>query len=121
MLAATERLNKTSERLQQGRQQLLETEVGAALLPGHVTCSASHPHHSCITSAPCSCCAGVCGDGACVLVVQASGAAVLAELHSQRQVLEHARSTQQGTSAGLTQAEATLKTMAARAKMFFWG
>jgi hypothetical protein len=28
MLAATERLNKTSDRLQQGRQQLMETEVG---------------------------------------------------------------------------------------------
>ncbi len=56
-----------------------------------------------------------------MLVVQASGAAVLAELHSQRQVLERARSTQQGTSASVSQAEATLKTMASRARMFFWG
>ncbi|KAL4430900.1 hypothetical protein ABPG75_006156 [Micractinium tetrahymenae] len=32
LLSATDRLNKTSDRIQQGRQQLLETEVGAALL-----------------------------------------------------------------------------------------
>ena len=32
MLAATERLNKTGNRIQQGQQQLLETEVHNALL-----------------------------------------------------------------------------------------
>lgn len=30
LLTATDRLNKTSDRIQQGRQQLLETEVGTA-------------------------------------------------------------------------------------------
>lgn len=34
MLNASDRLNKTSDRIQQGRQQLLETEVGAAALLG---------------------------------------------------------------------------------------
>ncbi len=32
MLASTERLNKTGTRIQQGQQQLLETEVGATSL-----------------------------------------------------------------------------------------
>lgn len=31
LLTATDRINKTGERIQQGRQQLLETEVGAVL------------------------------------------------------------------------------------------
>jgi vesicle transport through interaction with t-SNAREs protein 1 len=31
LLSATERLDKTSERIQQGRQQLLETEVRASI------------------------------------------------------------------------------------------
>jgi hypothetical protein len=52
---------------------------------------------------------------------QARGAAVLSELQAQRQVLERSQGALQGASAGLSQAEAALATMARRAKAFFWG
>ncbi len=46
---------------------------------------------------------------------------MLSELQAQRQVLERSQGALQGASAGLSQAEAALATMARRAKAFFWG
>jgi hypothetical protein len=45
---------------------------------------------------------------------------MLAELHRQRQVLQHAQETLDETSADLRKGEATVKTMARRARFPFF-
>ena len=140
LLTATDRLNKTSDRIQQGRQQLHETEVRRPQAVGLRVGSCRHGlvcgHRPCLYSvlsrlgqptapAPASPALQRQGRllqrklaGQCVMrpppattAGQAIGANILADLQRQRQQIEHTRQQAQQTDANVATADSTLTRM----------
>ena len=100
LLTATERLGKTSDRIQQGRQQLLETEVSIIFfsrgLLGVVVFLSFVPFIF-----------------VSLLFIsgQATGAAILEDLQRQRQAIERSREQLQNTDASISESDTILKRM----------
>lgn len=145
MLASTQRLEKTSERLQYGRQQLLETEVRGALTmhwAGHVVGSARCLHAR-LPVALRSRAGGRGGQSRQQLLqpgqqaggegpwsagwllvppprhTQVAGQSILEEMQRQREALQRSKQSIQQAQQQAEQSNSLLSAMARRAKWFF--
>lgn len=116
MLAATERLQKTSDRLQVGKQQLAETEVRRswrrALSRG--ACGLGVEVLLCRAALTAAAAAAALPPAAAPPPRQDLGVSILQDLARQRETIVHARDTLHGADDNISRARKLLGTMSRR-------
>ncbi|KAL0025259.1 hypothetical protein WJX77_010944 [Trebouxia sp. C0004] len=103
MLKTTEKLDKTSDRISQGRAQLAETEVTGAQILEQLAAQRQQITHAQATEL---------------------GVSILQDLHRQRETITHAQDTLHGADDNIAKARRVLASMSRRImtnKLIMWG